>query len=356
MAETTGQEKTEAPTQRRRGEARRDGQVARSTDLNAAVILLAAILLLYALGMRVMEALMHTTQVMLSAGHAGNPTRPDDLAGIISFSGQMVAHALLPLLLALLTVALAVAVGQVGFMVTIKPIIPKFSKLDPLKGAKNLVNMRALMRLIMSLGKLTALAVLAAFLIKSDMPALLQIGELQAGQAFVAGAWLVFDLGLKLAILLLFLAILDLAYQRWQHEQDLKMTKQQVKEEMKSMDGDPLMKQRRARVARQLAMQRVAHAVPQADVIVTNPTHFAIALRYEGQSMQAPKVIAKGADFLAMRIRQIAGLHDIPIVERKPLARALYYGVDIGQEIPPEHYAAVAEILAYVYRVSKKSA
>ena len=132
------------------------------------------------------------------------------------------------------------------------------------------------------------------------------------------------------------------------------MTKQEVKEEMRSMEGDPMVKQRRARVARQLAMQRTAQAVPNADVIVTNPTHYAIAIKYDSDTMRAPKVIAKGADFMAMRIRQIAALHEIPIVERKPLARALFAAVDIGQEVPAEHYAAIAEILAYVYRLGER--
>jgi flagellar biosynthetic protein FlhB len=185
----------------------------------------------------------------------------------------------------------------------------------------------------------------------------LHIGELEVVQAFGAACELVYALAIKLAALLIVLAIIDYAFQRWKHEQDLKMSKQEVKEEMKRMEGDPLVKQRRARVARQLAMQRVAAAVPKADVVVTNPTHFAVALQYDTKSMRAPKVVAKGADFMAMRIRQIAAVHGIPIIERKPLARALYAGVEIGQEIPPEHYAAVAEILAYVYRLAgRKSA
>ena len=158
-------------------------------------------------------------------------------------------------------------------------------------------------------------------------------------------------LALKLAVLLLVLALLDYAFQRWQHERDLRMSKQEVKEDMKRMEGDPLVKQRRTRVARQLALQRIGQAVPNADVVVTNPTHFSVALKYDAKTMTAPKVIAKGADFLALRIRQIAVANGVPMVERKEIAQALYKTVEVGQEVPPQLYSAVAEVLAYVYRL-----
>jgi flagellar biosynthesis protein FlhB len=194
----------------------------------------------------------------------------------------------------------------------------------------------------------------ALAIIYGDIRSILHLGELEMAPAFAASCELVYALGLKLAVILLVLAIIDYAFQRWKREADLKMSKQELKEELKRMDGDPLVKQRRARVARQLAMQRIAAAVPKADVIVTNPTHFAVALQYESGDMRAPKVVAKGADYMAMRIRQLAAVHGVPIVERKALARALYAGVEVGQEIPPEHYTAVAEILAYVYRLGER--
>ncbi|MEM6855142.1 MAG: EscU/YscU/HrcU family type III secretion system export apparatus switch protein, partial [Planctomycetota bacterium] len=210
---------------------------------------------------------------------------------------------------------------------------------------------RSGVRLVMSIGKFVLIGAIAGYVIYRDMEKILHLAELSVVQAFIASAQMVFHLAMILAALLIVLALLDYWYQKWQHNKDLMMTKDQVKKEMKDMDGDPLVKQRRARVARQLAMQRMAQAVPNADVIVTNPTHFAVALKYDKDDMQAPKVIAKGSDFMAMRIRQIAAVHGIPLVERKPLARALYAGVEVGQEIPQEHYAAVAEILAYVYRL-----
>ena len=174
-------------------------------------------------------------------------------------------------------------------------------------------------------------------------------------QVFTLGATILHDLALRIAVLMFVLAFLDYAYQKYKITQSLKMTKQEVKDEMKSMDGDPHIKQRRRQLAMQRHVQRMKTSVPTADVIVTNPTHYAIALKYDPTNMTSPKVVAKGADQLALKIREIAGQHGIPILERPPLARALYRTVEVGQEIPEEYYAAVAEILAYVYEISGKS-
>ncbi|MEX0744021.1 MAG: flagellar biosynthesis protein FlhB [Phycisphaeraceae bacterium] len=350
-------EKSEAPTPRKRQQAREEGNVPKSMDLNAAGSLLAATVLLYLLGSRVLGGMKTSVEVMLAGSHASNLTRADDLGALMTFSLEMLTVSVLPMMIAIAAIVLVVAVGQVGFLVTFKPITPQFNKLSPLSGLKNLFNARAAVRFAMSLGKLAAIAAVAIVIIFNDLSRIMLLPQLSAAQAFAASCEIIFALAIKLAALLIVLAIMDFAFQRWQHERELKMSKQEVKEEMKRMEGDPLVKQRRTRVARQLAMQRTAQQVPHADVVVTNPTHFAIALKYDGKSMRAPKVIAKGADLLAMRIRQIAAINGIPIIERKPLARALYHGVDVGQEVPPEHYAAVAEILAYVYRLSgRKSA
>ncbi|HRX86050.1 MAG TPA: EscU/YscU/HrcU family type III secretion system export apparatus switch protein, partial [Phycisphaerae bacterium] len=162
-------------------------------------------------------------------------------------------------------------------------------------------------------------------------------------------------LGIRLAIVLILLALADYAYQRYRHEKDLRMSKEEVREELKHMDGDPTMKRRRREVALKLAMQRIQRDVPQADVIVTNPTHLAIALRYRPEEMNAPRVVAKGADLMAIRIRQIAAVHRVPIVERRELARMMYDVVEVGQEIPERFYEAIAEVLAYVYELSGKN-
>ncbi len=356
MAENSGQEKTEQATPRKRAKAREDGQVAKSQDLTAAASLAAAMVLLYLFGQHIFVVMLAATRSLLGHEFAANPTRLDDLGAMSGYAGSIALHALAPILLGLALAALLASFGQVGFLLTSKPLVPKFSKLNPLKGAKQLVNLRAGVRFLQSLGKLAVVIGVGYAFIVWQLPAILTMPGLEPAQAMGLAAWLVFKLAIVLSVLLIVLAIADYAYQKWQQSEDLKMTKEEVRREMKDMDGDPLVKQRRARVARQLAMQRVAAAVPKADVIVTNPTHFAVALQYDPATMRAPKVVAKGADFMAMRIRQLAAVHGIPLIERKPLARGLYASVEVGQEVPAEHYAAVAEILAYVYRLSGKKA
>ncbi len=353
MAET-GRDKTEQATPRRKNEARNDGNLAKSQDLTAAIMLLAAIVGLQLFGLRVFSNMRNTVQTMLSGAHTANPARIDDLGAISAYSLRAMVAMLAPLLLLIMAAGLVAVVGQVGFLITGKPLIPDPKKLNPIKGIQQMFSARSAVRLVLSVGKFVLIGAVAGYVIYRDMQKILQLAELAVVQSFLASAEMVFELAMILAALLIVLAILDYWYQKFQHSKDLMMTKEQVKQEMKDMDGDPLVKQRRARVARQLAMQRMAQAVPNADVIVTNPTHYAIALKYDKNDMQAPKVIAKGADFMALRIRQIAVLNGIPLVERKPLARALYAGVEVGQEIPQDHYAAVAEILAYVYRLGGK--
>ena len=355
MAESN-YEKTEAPTPRRLQEARRDGNVARSMDLNAAFVLLAGILALQFIGGRAFGGLKQAIEVLLTAGHAENPTRADDLSAIANYSIYAVADALLPMLLMIMAIALMVAIGQVGFLVTTKPLIPRLDKLSPLRGIRNMFNLRAGLRLVMNLLKITVIGGVSAIFIFQDLPWTILLVELELRAAITAGIHLIYALAIKLVVILMLLAIIDYSFQRMNRQREMRMSKDEIKREMKDFEGDPLIKQRRGQVARQLALQRISAAVPQADVVVTNPTHFAVALKYDSATMRAPRVIAKGADFMALRIRQIAVSNDVPIVERKQLAQALYRGVEIGQEIPSEHYTAVAEILAYVYRLSGQQA
>ncbi len=343
-------EKTESPTPRRLQEAREEGNVARSQDLTAAFALLSSVVLLHYLGMKLMHAMGANLKVMLAPDAAG--VRVDGLKGWLAQNLTLAALATLPLALAITAAVLLVSVGQVGLTVSWKVLELDITKLSPLRGFKNLLDARAGVRLAMSLGKVLILGVVAVWVILNDLPAIFHLAELPLLPLLGAAAGLVYELALKLAAILLVLALGDYALARWQRMRDLRMTKQEVKEELKRMEGDPLVKQRRARVARQLALQRIAQAVPKADVIVTNPTHFAVALRYDAATMTAPRVVAKGADFLAMRIRQLAAVHGVPLVERKELARALYRAVEVGQEVPPQFYNAIAEILAYVFRMS----
>ncbi len=355
MAES-GQDKTEAPTPHRLSEERMKGNVPKSTDLTAAIMLFASTLAIYMVARQGLGTLEHTMRLMLSGAHAQNLTQADDLVGLSGEAIKSGLTAAVPVMVVVVVVALASTIGQVGFLLSGKPLVPSFAKMNPIKGLKQLVGIRASVRLAMSLAKVALLATVSGVLIKRDMGKLLHIAEMTSETAFAAGAWMVFELAMILAAILVVMAAADLWYQRWQHSEDLKMTREEVKQEMKNMNGDAEMKQRRARVARQLAMQRIGSTVPTADVIVTNPTHFAVALKYDNASMGAPKVVAKGADHMALQIRKLAAVHGVPLIERKPLARALYANVEIGQEVPEEHYATVAEILAYVYRISGKAA
>ena len=351
MAESA-QEKTEAATPRRRREARQDGNVARSPDLTAACVLLASMLLLDLFGGDLMGGLKRIVQATLSGELLSHPVQPTGLGAVPAFSSTMMSRALLPFMIGVAVVALLATLMQVGLLLTAKPLQPKFSRISPAKGLGQLFGGRGAVRLIMSLAKVAVIGTFAALVITMQMPQILKIGELDVRPICAVSWGLLYGLGVKLALVLILLALLDYAYQRWQREKDMRMTKEEVKEEMKRMDGDPLIKQRRSRVARQLAMQRIAQAVPKADVVVTNPTHFAVALRYDAATMSAPKVVAKGADYMALRIRQLALANQVPLVERKSLARALYQAVEVGQEVPPQFFSAVAEILAYVYRLS----
>lgn len=351
MAETDF-ERTEEPTPRRREEARQEGNVARSADLSAAVMILAAVLLLRTLGLKVLTSLKLNMQLTLSGRLTPHPTRPDDIGTLFFQSLHLAAQAAVPLVLAMTAVAVAATAGQVGFHISTRPLQPDLSRLSPWRGLQHLIDARGRMRLLMSLGKVLLVFGLAAWLIWRDLPRIVILAQLESVHAFSAACELVYSLALKLAAVLLVLGILDYAFQYWQRERDLRMTKAELKEELKRMEGDPLVKQRRSRIARQLAMQRISAAVPRAQVVVTNPTHYAVALAYDARTMRAPKVVAKGADYLAQYIRQLAALHGVPIVERKELAQALYRSVDVGQEIPPQFYNAVAEVLAYVYRLS----
>ncbi|MFA7235806.1 MAG: flagellar biosynthesis protein FlhB [Phycisphaeraceae bacterium] len=344
-------DKTEQATPRRQAEARDEGNIARSQDLAAAVSLFGAVLLLGTFGLQLFGGFRALVQNTLGGDWGSDPASIGDLSIFTALSTRLGLTVLAPFALGLFALGIIANVAQFGFVLTAKPLTPKLSKLSPLKGFSNLFSKRSAIRLVMALGKIAIVCFITGQAVYENFPKLASLMRLDTGPMVAAVSAIVYALALKIAVVLLVLAILDFAYQKWQHGNDLKMSKEEVKEEMKRMEGDPLIKQRRAKIARQLAMQRIASAVPKADVIVTNPTHFAIALKYD-ETMAAPKVVAKGADFMAMRIRQLAALHHVPIVERPPLARALYQQVEVGQEIPVEYYAAVAEILAYVYRIN----
>ncbi len=346
----SAQEKTEAPTPRRREEARESGQVARSTDLNAAIILLGGLLFLHWWG-----AGMFGKMLILMRNYLGPENTSVDARHMGALARSLLldcGRTVLPFLICVVVIALIVGFAQVGWLLTFKPLMPSLDRLNPISGITRMFNARAFVHLVMGVLKMIVLAWTAWWTLSSRINILAHASGMSHLSMIALSIDMLFTMALRLTIVLLILAILDYVYQRYRTEKDLRMTKEEVKEELKRMEGDPKLKSRRRQVQLQTALQRIRAAVPKADVIVTNPTEFAVALQYDNETMAAPKLVAKGTDYLAMKIREIAIEHGVPIVERPPLARALYRNVEIGQEVPAEFYKAVAEVLAYVYELA----
>jgi len=350
MADEFG-EKTEPPTPRRRSEARGQGQVAKSQDLNAAVLLLVSLIALALFGPKLWQTLVQV--VRRGLGSDGSPSLDAALvAGAESFVES--AKAVAPIFLLIVLAAFVVLYAQVGWLITFKPLMPNLNKLNPINGLKRLFSAFTLVQLAQNILKLALVGLAAWLSIKGIVHQILLAHVVEFADTFGLAADLVFHVGIRLAVVLLLLSFLDYAYQRHRHEKQLKMTKEEVKEEMKRMEGDPVIKRRRREVQLKLALERIRSAVPKADVVVTNPTHYAVALQYVAEEMAAPKVIAKGVDYMAQQIRELAVAAGVPIVQKPELARALYRDVDVGFEIPERFYRAVAEVLAYVYELSGK--
>lgn len=352
MADEFG-DKTEAPTPKRRQEAREQGNIARSPDLTAAAVLLGSLLLLQWQGPSLVAALRAVAEQVFSADVLADHD-PRSVSGLLTGVGGMIARAAAPLLLGIALVAILANLAQVGFFFSPKRLEPSFKALSPLNGVRRILGGgNGWMQLAMNLAKVLLVTVVAYSAVHGRILEILTVQTLSFTQIFGLSGEIIYAIALRLAIVLLVLALLDYLWQRYRVERKLRMTKQEVKDELKKMEGDPLIKQRRRQIALQRAMQRIRTAVPTADVIVTNPTEYAVALKYE-DGMTAPRVVAKGRGYIAQTIRQIALENGIPILERPPLARALWRTVEVGQEIPEQFYAAVAEILAYVYELTGK--
>lgn len=342
-------ERTEPATPRRRQESREKGQVARSQDLTAAVLLLGGMVVLRFVGPWLWEGLLAITAASLS------PHAPLDLGEVTAFSNLVVVEGVkrvAPIIVLIFLIVIVALYSQVGNLLTAQPLIPSLSKLNPITGLGRIFSLRSVMATFINLLKLTLVGAVAYWTLRGQAGPVIHAFSLTFYDGFALGTSLVFDLGIRLGVLLLILALLDYAWQRFRHEREIRMTKEEIKDELRSMEGDPQIRRRRRQAQLQMAVGRLRQDVPTADVIVTNPTHLAVAIRYDAATMEAPKVIAKGADYLALRIRLIAQEYGIPIVEKKPLARSLYESVDVGQYVPERFYHAIAEILAYIYTLS----
>ncbi|MEM7811258.1 MAG: flagellar biosynthesis protein FlhB [Planctomycetota bacterium] len=342
-------DKTEEPTERRRREQREKGNVAKSRDLSAAGLMLGVAAVLWLSSTPFVTGL---SEYVASSLANAQTTLPAEF--VASFGRQTIersAFIALPVMGVLFVVSAAVALGQVGFLAAPQVLSPKLNRLDPIKGAQKILSVRALATLGTSLAKLAVLTLVAAAMTWWELPSLLALSDAEAIGLFGGIRDAVARLATVLAVALLVVAFADYAFQRWKYNQEIRMTKQEVRDELKSMEGDPLVRQRRRDAHRKLAEARDLTAVREADVVVTNPTHYSVALRYRPDESPAPKVVAKGTDEIALRIRAIAAEHDVPIVERPPLARQLYRDVKVGRTIPTDLYEALVEVMAYVYRL-----
>ena len=351
MPDSDAGERTEQPTPRRRQESREQGQVPRSTDLTAAVVILVGLGLLNMLGPDMLQQMLDLTRDIGRVDGPGTDTLLIWIRRTIYAGFGMI----LPFLLLLMVISLVGAIAQTGPVLALKKLQPRLDQLDPIQGVKRIFSTDSLARAAFGLLKTVLVGMVAYYSIKDHLQPVLGSATVEPGGVFAMSVQLVFTLSLRMALVLLILGLIDYFYQRWKLERQMRMTKQEVKDELKKMDGDPLMKNRRRQAQMKLAMQRLAADVPKADVVVTNPTEYAVALRYDEATMSAPRIIAKGVDTMALRIRQIARQHGVPVVQRPPLARALYASAEVGDEVPPMYYKAVAELLAYVYQLSGRA-
>lgn len=350
MAEDDGQERTEDPTARRRQKAREEGQVARSPELSAVAMLIAGAGVLAAAGGSALSdysvRIIRTSAESLSSGDLTAGGAVQLLGGLVA--GLMLALA--PFAIGVTAVTLLVQFAQTRGLFTLQPLTPKLSHLNPMSGIKRIVGMDGVVNLLKAVIKTAALGAVTFVVLRQSWPELMSLAEQGAPAIAAVMGLLTLKLTLITGLAFAVVALADYAYQWYKLEKQLKMSKQQVKHEGRESDGDPHIKARIRSMQRQLARQRMLQAVPSADVVITNPTHIAVALRYDPAEGAAPIVVAMGERKLAERIKAIARAAGVPMVENKPVARALLATSAIGHPIPPALYAAVAEILAFVYR------
>ena len=349
----TGQEKTEQPTPKRRKEAREKGQVVKSAELNSVVILLGAIITFYfMIGSISTQIVQFTRQIFLSSSNTALTT--DTIQELTTNGLNFVSNMLMPIFIFLLLLGLGINLVQVGVSFSVKPLMPKFEKINPQKGLKRIFSARSIAEMLKGVIKITIVAVICYFFIKNQIEdfTLLAHSSIQSIIGFVGEK--MYTIFILVSIALIIPAIGDFAYQKWEHEKNLKMTKQEVKEESKDTEGNPQIKSKIKSLQMQASRRRMMQAVPDATVVVTNPTHIAIALEYDlDWKGKAPKVLALGRRKTAEKIKEIAKQHSVPIIEDKPLARALIEVAQVGYEIPQMFFMAIAEILAKVFQNKK---
>ena len=355
MAEESFEEKTEQPTPKKRQELKEKGEVAKSKELPSVAVLLAALISLSLFG----SFMYNHVQIIMKEGFSLPSTHNFNVPEFLKFAQNIIGRFIIllsPLFGAIFITAILSNIMQVGFILSGESIIPKLSKISPIKGIERLFSKQAFMEFMKSLLKLIIVGGVAFLTVKGEMNNFALLGDMELNSIFVYILKIFFKIFIRCSLAMIILVVIDYAFQRWEFENRIKMTKQEVKDEFKKSEGDPLIKSRIKSIQMEMARKRMMQDVPEADVVITNPTHLAVALKYDSSTMSAPKLIAKGSRKIAEKIKEIASEHGIPILENKELARNLYSLVEIGQEIPPALYQTVAELLAYIYRLKSNYA
>ncbi len=356
FANDEGGEKTEEPTAKKKEDSRKEGQVAKSKEISVALSLLAIFLCLKMfvgfLGKRFLGVFDSIWGIIPeTANGAFNSVSVWQIMLDVILEISIIA---LPFFIIGFVVAFFSQTIQFKWMVTTKTLQPKLSKMNPINGFKRMFSKQALFELVLSILKIVCIGVISWSVVKDNMKVLLTLYDRSIEDSLGILFDIVMDLGIKISIVYLVIGLADLIFQKFKHKKDLMMSKQELKDEYKNQEGDPKIKGQQRQRMQQASRRRMMQSIPEADVVITNPTHFAVALKYDNTVSQAPIVVAKGADYLAMKIKEIAKENDVEIVENKPLARMLYSNVEIGDEIPSELYQSVAEVLAYVYALKNK--
>jgi flagellar biosynthesis protein FliR/FlhB len=353
LAVFASEDKTEEATPKKKSDARKKGQIAKSKEVSLALTLLTSAIILSTLGGFVGNNLKSTLTYFLSNGFAKELSY-DSLSSLALTVVWRLAITFLPVILPIMVMGIVANFMQTGFLFTDEPIKPKLSKLNPLEGFKRMFSGRTTVELVKDLILVTVVGYIGYGYIRDNIQNVFNLSTLRIGDIPNGFAQITLGIFYRITLIMLILALADYLFQRYTHNKDLKMTKQEVKEEFKQEEGDPQIKSKIKQKQREIASRRMMHKVPEAAVVVTNPTHIAVALMYEEGKDSAPKVVAKGTDYIAVKIKEIAKENNVPILENKPLARMIYAEVEIDEDIPISMYQAVAEILALVYRLKKK--
>ncbi|MCX5749088.1 MAG: flagellar biosynthesis protein FlhB [Candidatus Saganbacteria bacterium] len=348
-----GGDKSEEPTPHRLREAREKGQVAKSKEITTAFLLLTSYVIFRYTGDMIWRELAGMTQSVFQLIPNISDFSLDFVGSVLLIALRAFAISVTPIFIVTVIVALLAEALQTGFVAAVDPLSPKLERINPLEGFKRMFSMTGFVELVKSIIKILIVFYITWYAVKDDLPSVIGVMSADPWQSLVIGGSIAYKIAIRVGIFYLAVAILDYFYRRWEYMKNLKMTKQEIKEEYKRLEGDPQVKQRMRDLQRAMSNQRMMAAVPGADVVVTNPTHLAVAILYDASRMKAPSLVAKGRHMIAEEIKKIAESNNIPVIENEPLARSIFNSTKVGQEISSEIYQAVAEILAFVYKIKK---